>query len=72
MVRDNSWALRKIEQLPADFYGTVELQVRAGAVRQISETKTTPAPDILREKDAAALHRANEGVRPLRSHDVGI
>ena len=70
MTRDNGWVVKKIQTLPADFFGTIELTVRAGAVRQVAETRTEIAPDVIAERQQALVNKANEGVRPIRAHDL--
>lgn len=68
----NDWVKQAIDKLPADFYGTLQLEVKAGAVRKVSETRTFIAPDVVDERQAAAFNRIAKagGVKPLRTHDL--
>jgi hypothetical protein len=71
MASNHDWVKAQLDQLPADFYGTLQLEVKAGAVRKVSETRTFIAPDIADERQAAEANRRLRagGVKPLRVHD---
>lgn len=66
----NDWAKQQIDTLKPDFYGTLELEVRAGAVRKISRTETVIAPDIVAERDRALLAKACPDLKPLRASNT--
>jgi hypothetical protein len=53
----NEWT-RRILDVPRDFYGTVELQFRAGVVRKITRAESFVAPETLEQKTGPMRSRS--------------
>jgi hypothetical protein len=65
MADGSEWARRILADIPANFYGRVELEFRAGQVHKVVRTETFISP----ERDQS-YQKSIDGAEPIiRAHD---
>jgi hypothetical protein len=62
---DNDWCARLLAGIPANFYGRIELEFRAGVVHKVVRTESFISPD----RDQS-YQRSIANAKPIiRAHD---